>query len=142
MAADRTKLEADLATARRALAADPDDPDNIIWVGRRLGYLWRMSEAIAVYSEGIELHPDCARLYRHRGHRYISVRRFDDAIVDLEQRDQPWLVGEAWRRGKEREAGWRRSSDHSLQPLQAAERPQPEHAASADRGLFVLQVEY
>jgi tetratricopeptide (TPR) repeat protein len=28
-------------------------------------------------------HPDDARLYRHRGHRYITVRRFDDAIADL-----------------------------------------------------------
>ena len=82
---DRAKLEADLVAARRELAADPHDPDKIIWVGRRLGYLWRMSEAIQVYSGGLELHPDCAKLYRHRGHRYISVRRFDDAIADLEK---------------------------------------------------------
>lgn len=82
---DRAKLEADLVAARRELAADPDDPDKIVWVGRRLGYLWRMNEAIQVYSGGIVLHPDYAPLYRHRGHRHISVRRFDDAIADLEQ---------------------------------------------------------
>ena len=74
-----------LAEARADLRADPGDPDKIIWVGRRLGYLWRMREAIAVYTAGIESHPDHAPLYRHRGHRYISIRRFDDAIADLEK---------------------------------------------------------
>lgn len=82
---DLAKLEADLAAARLALAADPDDPDKIIWVGRRLGYLWRMNEAIELFSRGIELHPDYAPLYRHRGHRYISARRFGDAIADLKR---------------------------------------------------------
>ncbi len=77
------KLEADLEAAREALARNPDDPANIVWVGRRLGYLWRMNEAIAVYTEGLAEHPDFAPLYRHRGHRYISVRRFEDAETDL-----------------------------------------------------------
>ena len=77
------KLEADLTRARRALAEEPNDPDRIVWVGRRLGYLWRMNEAIAVYTEGIAKHPNFAPLYRHRGHRYISVRRFADAEDDL-----------------------------------------------------------
>ncbi len=78
-----SKLEAALAEAREALEADPDDPDKIAWVGRRLGYLWRMDQAIAVYTRGISKHPDYAPLYRHRGHRYISVRRFADAEADL-----------------------------------------------------------
>ena len=77
------KLEADLAEARRTLADDPDNPEKIVWVARRLGYLWRMNEAIAVYTTAIAGHPDCASLYRHRGHRYISVRRFADAEADL-----------------------------------------------------------
>ena len=77
------ELEAALAEARAALAADPDDPEKLVWVGRRLGYLWRMDEAIAVYTHGIANHPDYAPLYRHRGHRYISVRRFADAEADL-----------------------------------------------------------
>ena len=80
----RTKLEADLEAARADLAESPPDPARIVWVGRRLGYLWRINEAIEVYSEGIKAHPDYAPLYRHRGHRYISIRQFDNAIVDLE----------------------------------------------------------
>ncbi|MHC4064618.1 MAG: tetratricopeptide repeat protein, partial [Planctomycetota bacterium] len=75
--------EAKLAQARAALAEAPSDPERIIWVGRRLGYLWRMNEAIEVYSAGIEARPQCAPLYRHRGHRLISVRRFDQAVADL-----------------------------------------------------------
>jgi tetratricopeptide (TPR) repeat protein len=77
------KLERDLAEARARLAEKPDDPDRIIWVARRLGYLWRMEEALAVLNDGIARHPENAALYRHRGHRFISVRRFDEAVVDF-----------------------------------------------------------
>ncbi|NNF29584.1 MAG: tetratricopeptide repeat protein, partial [Gemmatimonadetes bacterium] len=63
-----------LAAAREALEANPDDPEAWIWVGRRLGYLQEYREAIDVYSQAIQRFPDDPRLYRHRGHRYISVR--------------------------------------------------------------------
>ena len=79
------KLKADLAAARGALAEDPTDPERIVWVGRRLGYLWRIHDAIDVFTQGMKAHPDYAPLYRHRGHRYISLRRFDEAIADLER---------------------------------------------------------
>lgn len=79
------ELEANLAEAQANYDADPDDADNIIWLGRRLAYLWRYQDAIDVFSRGIELHPDNFRMYRHRGHRYISVREFDRAAADLER---------------------------------------------------------
>ncbi len=41
-------------------------------------------EAIEVFTKGIKRHPSDARMYRHRGHRFISVRCFDRAISDLE----------------------------------------------------------
>lgn len=85
---ERARQEALLDEARAAWAADPEDPDKLIWVGRRLGYLWRMREAIAVYTEGLRRWPDYAPLYRHRGHRYISLRQFDRAIADLERAAQ------------------------------------------------------
>jgi tetratricopeptide (TPR) repeat protein len=44
-----------------------------------------MREAIDVFTTGIEQHPNYAPFYRHRGHRYISIRRFDDAIADLKK---------------------------------------------------------
>jgi tetratricopeptide (TPR) repeat protein len=81
----QAKLEADLAQARNTWAAQPDDPDALIWMGRRLGYLWRYHEAIEVFSEGIRRWPGDARFLRHRGHRYITVRDFARAQADLER---------------------------------------------------------
>lgn len=76
----RAKLEAAIADYNR----DPGDADNIIWYGRRLAYAGDYREAIRVFSEGIARHPEDARMYRHRGHRYISIREIDRAIGDLE----------------------------------------------------------
>jgi tetratricopeptide (TPR) repeat protein len=83
----RASLEGDLAAARAALERAPNDPDTRIWVGRRLAYLGRYREAIAVFTEGVERFPKDARFLRHRGHRYITVREFDKAISDLERAD-------------------------------------------------------
>ena len=77
--------EANLAEAQANFDQDPDDVGNIIWLGRRIAYLWRYQDAIEVYSEGIRKYPDEPRLYRHRGHRYISIRDFDKAVADLER---------------------------------------------------------
>jgi tetratricopeptide (TPR) repeat protein len=73
-----------LAVAKADYEADPADADNIIWYGRRIAYTGDYRGAIEVFSAGIKKHPDDARMYRHRGHRYISIREFDRAIVDLE----------------------------------------------------------
>lgn len=77
------QLEADLADARQRYEADPENEEAIIWYGRRMAYLGRYNEAIDIYSRGLELHPDSYRLLRHRGHRYITLRRLDDAVADL-----------------------------------------------------------
>jgi len=82
---NRAKLEADLAQAEKDLAAKPNDADAMIWVGRRLGYLWRYQDAIAMFTKGIQAHPNDARMYRHRGHRYITTRQFDRAIADFDK---------------------------------------------------------
>lgn len=79
----RAAQVADREAAREAYEADPDDADSIIWLGRRTAYLQLYRDAIDIYTEGIEKHPDDARMYRHRGHRFISVRDFDRAIEDL-----------------------------------------------------------
>ena len=80
-----------LAEARSALEISPGDPDAMIWVGRRLGYLGRYDEAISVFTNGESSHPGDARFLRHRGHRRISVRDFPGAVDDL---SRAWnLVG-------------------------------------------------
>ncbi|MCA0376033.1 MAG: tetratricopeptide repeat protein [Gemmatimonadetes bacterium] len=81
----RARYQAQLDTARVAYEHAPTDVDSIIWYARRLGYLGQLREAIEVYSRGIALYPDNPWLYRHRGHRYISVRDFDAAVADLEK---------------------------------------------------------
>ena len=86
--AAQRRMEEQLAEARDAAAARPDDPEALIWVGRRLGYLSRFNEAIGVFSDGIKRWPNDARFYRHRGHRYISIRKLDAAIADLEKASQ------------------------------------------------------
>ena len=82
---NRAKLEADLAQAEKDLAARPDSAEAMIWVGRRLGYLWRYQDAIAMFSKGVQAHANNPKMYRHRGHRYITIRQFDRAIADLEK---------------------------------------------------------
>ncbi len=79
----RDTMEMQLAAAQAVYDAAPDDADALIWVGRRLAYLGRYRDAIDIYTQGIAKHPEDARLYRHRGHRYITVREFDNAIADL-----------------------------------------------------------
>lgn len=81
---DPAELNFNLEKVRAELLAEPDDPERIVWLARRLGYLWRMNEAVDVLTRGIQRFPDHAPFYRHRGHRYVSLRRFDDAIADLE----------------------------------------------------------
>ena len=62
---------------------NPSNIENIIWYGRFTAYMGRYREAIDIYSEALKKYPNEPRLYRHRGHRYITIREFDKAIVDL-----------------------------------------------------------
>lgn len=82
---NKQKLDADLAQAEKTLAANPKDPEAMIWVGRRLGYLWRYNDAIAMFSKGAAMYPDNPKFYRHRGHRYITIREFAKAQADFEK---------------------------------------------------------
>jgi tetratricopeptide (TPR) repeat protein len=84
----KTRLEADLAKAQAEYDRDPSGADAAIWLGRRLAYLGRFRDAIDVYTRAIAKHPSEPRLYRHRGHRYITVRKFAEAITDLRRASQ------------------------------------------------------
>lgn len=81
----RLEREENLERALAELEARPDDPDALVWVGRRLAYLGDYIGAIERFSEGTELHPRDARFFRHRGHRHLTVRDFDRAIADFER---------------------------------------------------------
>jgi tetratricopeptide (TPR) repeat protein len=81
--AERAKREQELEAARADAQRAPGDVDAAIWLGRRLGRLHRYREAVEVFSDAIAGHPDDARLYRFRGHRYLTVRQLDRAVADL-----------------------------------------------------------
>jgi len=74
-----------LAEAHAAWMLHPEREDLLIWYGRRLAYLGRFEEAIQIYSEGLARHPQSVALLRHRGHRFITLRRFADAVADLQR---------------------------------------------------------
>jgi len=65
-------------------AAAPDDVIKLIWFGRFTAYKGDHLGAIDIFTKGIEQFPDEPRLYRHRGHRYITIRKFNLAVQDLE----------------------------------------------------------
>lgn len=92
----RARLESDLAAAESALAALPRSATGqatadartsaLIWVGRRHGYLGSYRAAIATFTQAIAARtPPMPHAFRHRGHRYITVRELDSAIADFEQ---------------------------------------------------------
>ena len=78
---NREKLEADLDLALSVTTTA--QPEAMITIGRRHAYLWRYREAIDWFTRGIAKYPADARIYRHRGHRYITTRKFDLARADL-----------------------------------------------------------
>ena len=71
--------------AKAEYEAQPNDADKLIWFGRWTAYKGDYRESIRIYSDGIRKFPEDARIYRHRGHRYISIREFDRAIQDFEK---------------------------------------------------------
>ena len=79
----RKTLVENLKNAEIVYGRNPADADATIWLGRRVAYLGRYREAIEHFSDGVKKHPDDPRMYRHRGHRYITVREFPKAIADF-----------------------------------------------------------
>ena len=68
--------------AKQSFFKNPDE-ENTIWYGRRTAYLYRYKAAIKIYTNGLKKFPRSYKLYRHRGHRYISIRNFNRAVSDL-----------------------------------------------------------
>jgi tetratricopeptide (TPR) repeat protein len=82
--AARRQHEDNLQTAILDYRQDPENADAVIWLGRRTAYLGEYREAVQIFTEGIFKHSDDPRMYRHRGHRYITIRFIDNAIRDFE----------------------------------------------------------
>ncbi len=74
-----------ISQADAFLVEDPENLALIVQAAVVREQMWRYLEAIELYGRGIEVAPDDWRLYRHRGHRYITTRQFAEAIPDLEK---------------------------------------------------------
>ena len=81
----KQKKDSLLQIAQTNYQKEPNQLDNIIWLGRRLAYLTRYNEAIQTFTQAIEQFPEAPEAYRHRGHRYITTRELQKAIDDLEK---------------------------------------------------------
>ncbi|KYG83830.1 hypothetical protein AWN68_03230 [Roseivirga echinicomitans] len=79
-----TTLTSNLKEAQKNFDDDPSEM-NTIWLGRRWAYLSNYNKAIEVFTEGINKFPNSYKLYRHRGHRYISTRQFSKAESDYKK---------------------------------------------------------
>ncbi|PWL31043.1 tetratricopeptide repeat protein [uncultured Roseivirga sp.] len=77
-------LNDNLEQAKANFEADPSEM-NTIWLGRRYAYLSDYQKAVEVFTDGLQKFPESYKLYRHRGHRYISLREFDKAVADYKK---------------------------------------------------------
>ncbi len=73
-----------ITRAESPLAREPRNVDRIMALGLAQAAVRQYREAIETFTRGIAVAPANALLYRHRGHRYISVRDFPRALTDLE----------------------------------------------------------
>ena len=78
------EFRSNLQQAMTDYRVDPEDADALIWLGRRTAYLGEYREAVQIFTEAVYKHSEDPRMYRHRGHRYLTLRMFDRAISDFE----------------------------------------------------------
>lgn len=83
--AQRSPSPGSLDSARAAVTRAPDDLSATIWLGRFVGYSGDFEQAVGIYTAAMATRPDEPWLLRHRGHRYLSLRRFDAAVADLQR---------------------------------------------------------
>jgi hypothetical protein len=74
-----------LAAAAAAAAAAPDDVEAAVWHGRRLAYLGRHRDPVAVFTAAHARRTDEPHQLRHPRHRYITLRDFAAAERDLQR---------------------------------------------------------
>jgi tetratricopeptide (TPR) repeat protein len=68
----------------KEISETPDSADLWMKKGLALSKSWQFREAIDAYSMALSFDPYHSLVYRHRGHRYISIRMYKEAAADLE----------------------------------------------------------
>jgi tetratricopeptide (TPR) repeat protein len=75
----------EIAQARAKFEKEASNPQLLIDVGMLQDSFMRHADAVQTYTQGIEKFPKDWRFLRYRGQRYISSRKFAEAIQDLEK---------------------------------------------------------
>ena len=65
------------------LSSEPENADLWMEYGLALSEQFLFREAVEAYSKAIALEPFCGIYYRHRGHRHISCREYEEAAADF-----------------------------------------------------------
>ncbi|MBX9603831.1 MAG: tetratricopeptide repeat protein [Bryobacteraceae bacterium] len=74
---------ADLKALQEKAAASPNDAAAQIALARGYDRLLQFDRSIPIYTKLIRESPGDVQAYRYRGHRYISTRKFPEAVADL-----------------------------------------------------------
>jgi len=77
--------EGRIAKADAELKKAPTNPDLLRAAAGARDAAMQYRPAIELYTKAIAFAPADPRLYRLRGHRYLSLRKFPEAIADLEK---------------------------------------------------------
>jgi tetratricopeptide (TPR) repeat protein len=86
-----------VAEARKKSDAEPKNVALLIALGDAHAAVLNHREAITVYDRAFELDKTNALLHQQRGHRHLSIRRFDQARADLEKAvAMDAKLGSAW----------------------------------------------
>ena len=72
------ELNDDYMEAKKDYAANPDDPEKLLWFARKTEILGNFMESTGLYSVGIKKWPDNPQFYR-----FALLRRLDLAIADF-----------------------------------------------------------
>jgi tetratricopeptide (TPR) repeat protein len=72
-----------IAKADKALLDGGEKADLLLAAARARDQFLRFADSIPLYTRGMQAFPEDVRFPRYRGHRLISIRRFDAALVDL-----------------------------------------------------------
>lgn len=77
--------EGKIAAADADLVKNPGKIEALLKTGQVRDSFLQYSSSIPIYTKAIAAFPNDPRPYRWRGHRHISLRKFDLAIQDLEK---------------------------------------------------------
>ncbi|MBZ2179346.1 MAG: hypothetical protein K7J47_16745 [Acidobacteria bacterium] len=72
-----------IARADQALFEGGEKAELLLEAARARDQFFRFSASIPLYTRGMQMFPEDVRFPRYRGHRLLSMRRFDAALADL-----------------------------------------------------------